>query len=79
VARGIAQGTEPHGGKIFLLDAGVTVIDFGTIAFICRAEAIPTATRLLGTGGFEPWRARRSTRVYPASGDESAVTGRFFR
>jgi hypothetical protein len=28
-------------GKIFLLDAGDTVIDFGSIAFICQAEVIP--------------------------------------
>jgi len=62
-----------------LLDAGATVIDFGTIALFCQAGAIPAATRPLRTGGSEPWRARRSTRVYPTSGDESVVTGRFFR
>ena len=62
-----------------LLDAGATVIDFGTIALICRAEVIPAGTRLLCTGGYEPWQARRSTRVYPTSDDESVVTGRFFR
>src|SRR5437588_6379194 len=62
---------------MFLFDAGGSVIDFGTIAFICQAEAIPAAKRLLLTGEFEPWRARRSTRDYPTSGDESGVTGRF--
>ena len=54
---------------MFLLDAGGTMIDFGSIAFICSAEAITAATRLLLTGGFEPWRVRRSTGVYPTSGD----------
>jgi hypothetical protein len=62
-----------------LLAAGATVIDFGTIALICQAGVIPAATRLLGTGGFEPQWARRSTRVDPTGGDESVVRGRFFR
>jgi hypothetical protein len=75
-ALGAAQGAEAWAAD--RLDAGATVIDFGTIAFICHAEAIPTATRLLRTGEIEPWRARRSTRVYPTSGDDVA-TGRFWR
>jgi hypothetical protein len=62
-----------------LLDAGATVLDFGTIALFGQAEAIPAARRPLRMGGFEPWRARRSTRVYPTSDDESVVTGRSFR
>jgi hypothetical protein len=65
--------------KMVLLDAGATVIDFGTIALFCQAGAIPAATRPLCTGGFEPRRARRSTSAYPTSDDESVVTGRFFR
>jgi hypothetical protein len=64
---------------MLLLDAGGTVIDLGSIAFICQAEAIAAATRPLLTGGFEPWWARRFTRVYPTSGDERVVPGRFFR
>jgi hypothetical protein len=62
-----------------LLDAGATVIDFGTIALFCQTGANPAHTRLLCMGGFEPRRARRSTRVYPTSGHESVVTGWFVR
>jgi hypothetical protein len=53
---------------MFLLEAGGTVIDFGSIAFIRQAEAIAAATRPLLTGGFEPWWARRSTRAYSERG-----------
>src|SRR4051812_48417086 len=58
---------------------GMTVIDFGTIALFGQAGAHPAHRRLLCTGGCEPRRARRSTRVYPTSDDESVVTGRFVR
>jgi MFS family permease len=64
-------GHTPAGGlcgKIVLLYSGDTVIDFGTIAYLCQAEAIPAATRPLLTRGFEPWWARRSTRAYTEQG-----------
>jgi hypothetical protein len=75
---------------MFLLDAGGTVIDFGSIAFIHppdggdRSGHTPAPDgrirALLGETLHKCLRrARPFTRVQPTSGDESVVTGRFFR